>query len=403
MLKFYKTLFNENLLELKQFINDLERKTGFSGQDIRLHNKLNIKLISKIKELNLDPIDSNSFEIYHGLLNKLKEDDRKLYLSLRNLAGSKINAEANLNDGFKLLTKNIKLENLLVIKPTYLKKYFKNNPPKNLLKALHYRTVDSLIKRENLSLIVLGINYFESENYIHKYYLNYKNLNSLNFKTADLEIIFLNNKWQTALKGLIKKIDKVNLSIPELGSLIIVPCQNAYKPGKSIYYYSSIIYSIYKINLYSTYLKYHLPYKNFNQLFYNSTKHPLKIHSSFFNRDISWEVIYRYLFKKNNLSELELFKTDEFIHFTKIFKSLELSKDLNFWFDTYNLGSFLNNQFVSFNILDNAYNLYHNLDYPRTKINHFINEMKVAFYLGYLNKNNQTSNLLSYEYQTVEN
>ncbi|MCL5112926.1 MAG: hypothetical protein M1554_00370 [Patescibacteria group bacterium] len=385
MYKFYESLFNKNLIDLKHFITDLEKKTGHNGEDIRLHNKLAIKLKDKLVDLGLDPFDSSSIEIYHGLINKLKEDDRRLYLSVRSLAGSKVNAKSTLIDGFKIITDELKMSDLIRLKPSFIKNYLIKNPPKRLIKNLHYRTVESLLKRENLSLIVLGINYFESDNYVTKFYSNYKSVKSSDFKNSDLEIIYLNKKWRTALQDLIKNLDKVSLSIPELGSLIIIPCQDQYIKGKTVFYYSSIINSFYEINLYSTYLKYHLPLANFNQFFFNSSTSKLEVYSDFFRQKLSWEVIHHILFSRIDIYDPDILKKEDFRFLGSIFKNVRFSDELKFWTDNFNLGHLQGNSFISFNLLDMSYNLYHNLDSKTAIFKHFVDSMKTSFFLSYLN------------------
>lgn len=384
MLKFYQKLFNQTKIDLKRDIQFLEKSSGLGGHDIRLYTDLKNRSRNKVKELGLDHQDYYQKEVYYALLNNLKTADKSVYRKIRTLAARHQNALANFNDGLKIIT-NQRCSNLTLttLKETYIKKYLVKNPPRKLIKALHFRSVNSLLKREELALIILGINYYECDQYLNNFYLHYKKVKNSDFKESKLKVLSLDIRWQKALRNLTKNITKKIVKIPEIGSILILESSNKYQAGKSVYLLSSILEECYLLNVYSSYLKYHLLKKDLPELFYNlNFNGPQTLYN---NKIISWGTVHELIFKHRKIINIPYFKKSEFLDNKKVLNIGTLFKELEYWNDSFELADYDQASILSFNLMDCAYNLYHKLEYEKAFFGYFIEHFKNKFYYDYLN------------------
>ena len=162
--RFLLEILGSNDPKNKQILVAQERRSGHPNHDLRLSSKMYSSITYKLKQLGLDPDDTTARELYFSLNDKLVKDDAKLTKKIRNIAAQKVNAEANISDGLIEVIKDLKLDReCYALKSTVLKRQFKDQPPKRTMKALGYRSVDSFLKLEPVTFVLLAINYYESE------------------------------------------------------------------------------------------------------------------------------------------------------------------------------------------------------------------------------------------------
>lgn len=168
MSKVLAQLLGKTEKEISKAVMAMEELTGYPSEDIRLVSDSKLKLRDKIAGLGLDPMDTTNEELYHSLLVRYERDSQDFDVKL------------GINDSFSFdqkvlailsaLTKAIKTAEVPVIKPAIAKATVRQCPPKNLMKQLNYRSLESLIKRESINEIFLAAPYIESASW-------YKNFN----------------------------------------------------------------------------------------------------------------------------------------------------------------------------------------------------------------------------------
>lgn len=144
---------------LTQTIKRLEEKNGYPSHDIRLSAANEHIVRIKLAQLGLDPDDTTARELYHALQSKFQDDSRQFQAQFRRA-----------NDGFdassavaaRLVSDSLELPQTWALKTSSAKELLRKHPPKKVMRRLHYRSIESLLKREDLSGVYLLLDKLES-------------------------------------------------------------------------------------------------------------------------------------------------------------------------------------------------------------------------------------------------
>ena len=173
-------------------ISQLESASGKPSVDIRLATEIRSKVISRLKELGLDPDDTTPEELYSALQSLVSLHDRFL---VQRLGGSNNGDLAFLLPRIKKLVDSINIpKNSWVIKSSSAKKLIKSIPPKRVMKQLGYRSVDSMLKRESINEIMVGVRIIESKVWLDKFVSQFKHLQPSDFENREIEVLLLDGK-----------------------------------------------------------------------------------------------------------------------------------------------------------------------------------------------------------------
>lgn len=137
----------------------LEAKNGYPSHDARLLAESIQKIRVKTTELGLDPDDTTGAELYHALLARYDRDSQEFdhYYGTYRLNSDQKSAKA-----VQLVSSMFDLPQQWAVKNRAAKNLLRKLPPKHLMKQLHYRSVDSLLKREDTCQVLLAAKYIES-------------------------------------------------------------------------------------------------------------------------------------------------------------------------------------------------------------------------------------------------
>lgn len=138
--------------EISQAITKLEEKYGYPSHDVRLLANNIQKTRTKIAELGLDPDDTTPQELYHSLLSHYAADCAHLEQSLGLKAEDGLNKK--INYAVELVSSSYPDQDIWGLKLTAAKQAILGGPPKKLMKRLGYRSVESLVKREDIREII---------------------------------------------------------------------------------------------------------------------------------------------------------------------------------------------------------------------------------------------------------
>jgi hypothetical protein len=374
MSRYLATALDGDELYLRRAIADLEKANGHSSEDIRLSSLIAQNLQQKMNELGLDPKDTTAKELYYSLVEKLKADDQRLVKTVRTLAAKKVNAAADPADGLKILLEDLRLpSDCFIIKHSSIKKILSSKPPKQVMKHLDYRSVDSLIKREPLALVILAINVFESKRYVEDFYRKYKSLTSRDFENKPLTILIPKSvKWQKVLNQIDSKSRHQIVSCFELGTLIIMPIGLNLQPGQLTATLVQTLSEINRILSASTYLKVLQVRPEFSQKVYEVATQGPVLNASLMGRSIPWRVLQSML---PDAVDLPHMNKSEFKLSKLIDRLCDKYDFLKFWKSTDFLALVMDDETVSLNILDVALNVYSKLNYEERTVANFRNNL----------------------------
>ena len=146
-----------------KIVHRLEHMTLQPGVDTRLTAEIITQVREKSRRLGLDPADSTPKELYYSLLSKASSDDKFLRAKLgiaedtKPVDSAKTIAEATQ----KLINKDI----VVCLQPAAVKKILKAVPPKKTMRSLKFRSIDSVLKREDPLVLFALAKRFESESW----------------------------------------------------------------------------------------------------------------------------------------------------------------------------------------------------------------------------------------------
>jgi hypothetical protein len=183
---------------VKKIVTQLEDKNGYPSHDARLMAQNIQKIRTKLTDLGLDPDDTTGEELYHALLIKFERDSSLFDISYgaKDLDFNELSTKAA-----SLIMRNLESPNQWVLKNTAAKNILRSLAPKQVMKQLHYRSVESLLKHEAVTELFLAAQYLESATWLKNQSRLVSQLDQTSFESRPLKIIPLTyEKWSKAKK-----------------------------------------------------------------------------------------------------------------------------------------------------------------------------------------------------------
>jgi hypothetical protein len=180
-------LLGEPERAVKKTIARLEALSGYHSEDVRLLTESRQLLRAKISTLGLDPDDTTAEELYHRLQAKLKSDLDHLDRAW-DLSGGQTDRS------IKILESVSSESELLAIKGSTMKLLFKTLPPKKTQKLLGYRSLDSMLKREDTRAVLAAALSVESAQWSSKLAQKVNQLKTSDYELRKIKFIAANPK-----------------------------------------------------------------------------------------------------------------------------------------------------------------------------------------------------------------
>ncbi|MBA2279314.1 hypothetical protein H0V99_02660 [Candidatus Saccharibacteria bacterium] len=336
-------------------IRQLEDSSGRPGMDVRLISEIIEKIHKKSRALDLDTKDTTGEELYHALLNKIREHDLHL---VRQLGG-------NEPDDVQILIPLIKKaaeesdapRSAWVLKRSVAKRILQNNPPLSVMKQLKYTSIDSMIKRENLAEIYGALRFAESPAWLKKFNSSYKNLQPSDFETREIEIIIMDKlRWGRMGDSFVKKKRHNITHLKELGVILMLPTSIQKLPGIAITALPLLFHYINEIRLYSAFFKLQQVKPDFGKIIAETLNADIRTATVMAGTQVHWRVIQRYYGKLENENHPEIFEPHvqpEDLHWRRAEEYMyKIDPELKFWHELDYVGAMAGNSPVSFNLMD---------------------------------------------------
>ena len=363
---------NEPLFSLS--VKQLEDVTGKQGIDVRLTAEIIGLIQLKTRDLGLDVNDTTGKELYHALLSRLKKDDESFCKMIGVTDSQDVDTIMPL---IKKVAEKAKINHKCwVLKKSVAKEFLRKLPPPNIMKRLNFKSIDSMLKNENIFEIYGALRFVENPMWLKEFNDTYKTLKPSDFESRDIEIVIMpKNRWGDATAGFIAK-KKHNLThLKELGAIIILPTPQERIPGVTIFDMLLIFHYINEIRLYSTYFKLQQVRPDFGKLVVNTLNADRAEAAVMAGQKIHWRIINRYFGKLKSENHPEVFEPHvqpEDLHWRKAENMLfKIDNSLNWWRDLDYVGVMSEGKPVSLNLMDIATNYCNNLEFKDRVYFHF--------------------------------
>lgn len=355
-------------------IKQLEQDSGRQGLDIKLCSEIQTKIRRAINELGLDPEDTKPRELYYALINKVKADDINLAQSIG------VNDPENVIEvlpKIKTAIENLNIpRSCWVLKRSIAKKILKDHPPKEVMKIMKYRSIDSMLKNENLGEIFGAVRFAESADWLSAFNEKYTSLKPSDFESRLIEIIEMPmDRWADIAEPFIEKKRHNITHVKELGVILMLPIKKTKMPGLSITVLPLLLHYINEIRLYSSFFKLKQVQPNFGKIVADTLNADPSNATIIAGQNIHWRVLQRYFGKLENENHPEIFEPHvqpEDLHWRHAESVLfDIDPKINFWKGLDYVGLVDRKRPVVFNLMDIAVAYVNNARYENRVFYHF--------------------------------
>lgn len=347
-------------------VQQLEQSSGNPGIDVRLSSEIIEKIHLHIRALGLDPNDTTGAELYYALLDLAELHDS--FLAKRIGVTNKGDVADVLPRVVGFVEKIDVPKTTWAIKHSEVKKLIKSCPPKNVMKQLGYRSIDSMLKREKADELMVGCQILESSEWHSKLLKKYSKLVPSDFETRQVKFLLLDGrKWGTKVSSFVKKKHQNITHIKELGVVAVLPLPITYLNGASLAFLLRLLYYLNEVRTYGTYFKIKQVKANFGQIIVNALENDDSHHAVMGGQQIHWRVVHRYYGSSGAIYSENLFEphlNSDDLFWRKAEEVLyKIEPALQFWHDMDYVGLYIDGQPISFNLMDVSANLVNSTPY----------------------------------------
>lgn len=378
-----------------QSLRQLERASGEQGRDARLIGDIAARMTRAMKQLGLDPVDTTAPELYAALMARLAQDDTRL----RQAIGGE-----GLTELYEKLVKKVKPEiagqPVWVMKRAVAKRLLKAVPPKQLMKQLGYRSVDSMLKHESIDELYVALRFAESDTWLRSYNQQFRTLGPGDFESRSVSLVVLSAKqYWSAAKSYVTRRQYPVAHAKEMGIVALLPPEDdVIADGATLVATVFLLHYVSEVYLYSTFFKLKQVTPDFGEVLVRTLNDDAGSFSQVAGRDVHWRIVQRYLSSAEQ-QHPELFRPhiqpeDLQIRATeKLLVALDL--DMAFWSDMAYVGRQFGESVVSLNLLDGTLNYANKLSLAKSSTRHFHDSLWNEIMLRYIGANNLLERVLN--------
>lgn len=381
-------------------IKQLEQASGNPSADVRLTAEIIGAIRMKTIELGLDPNDTSPRELHSALLAKIEEHNNIL---VKKIGGKPDSTPAELMPLIRRAWEKFDApKDCWVLKKTVAKTMLKKMPPKQIMKHLGYRSVDSMLKHENLGEIYGALRFAESPEWLNDFNGLYKSLKPTDFVTRQIEIIEMPiERWGDLAAPFIHKKRHNITHLKELGIILMLPISPKVNlRGIAIFTLPLLFHYLQEIRLYSTFFKAQQVKPNFGNVVVETLIADPSNAAIIVGKQIHWRVIQRYFGKLDEKKFTKIFEPHvqpEDLHWRRASEFLqEFEPALKFWRDLDYVGVVdKDKRPVVLNMYDVAATYVTKTPYADRTIYHFRDALWNEIFVRYMGQKNLEEQILA--------
>ena len=367
-------------------LRQLEEVSGLPAVDTRLTAEIIGKVRLKTEELGLDPDDTTGQELYQALVHQLAKHDQHLCHTIGGRVGD---TAAELIPKIKAAQDKVELDrDCWVLKKSVAKEFLRQSPPLKIMQLLGYKSVDSMLKSENIFELFGALRFAEDPDWLNGFNEKYKSLKPSDFTTRRIEVLVMPERWASICQDFIAKKKHNVTHSKEMGVVIMLPIKAQRIDGLTLWALSLLFHYINEVRLYSTFFKLQQVKPNFGQIVVDTLIADPSQAAIMAGNQIHWRVIQRYFGKLEHERHPQIFQPHvqpEDLHWRAAEVILyNLDPELKFWADMDYVAVMYDNRPVVFNMMDVAASYANKTAYGRREIYHFREALWNEVFVRYL-------------------
>jgi hypothetical protein len=380
------------LLEAKepwfsQSIRAMEAASLHPNLDIRMTTEIGLKAQQKMRELGLDPRNTNGWELYQSLQDLVAIHDSFLAQALGIKDASSV---------YEVLPKLLPVIKKLPIsksswalKHSVVRRLLKENQPKKTMKELGYRSVDSMLKREPVSQVLAAARLVEPLQWQKRFTKSYAGLEPTDFEIRSVEIVLPTSRHWQVLGGRYAQTSRHNvLQLRELGTIIVLPLPNIRLRGAAITLLSVMLHQLNELRVYSTFFKMQQVKPQFGEIISDVLLKDTPRYAELAGQQLHWRVLHRYMGRQSGQNLASIFEPHVQIEDLEWRGAEELlyriEPALKFWEGMDSVGVIRDGKPISLSLHDNVLNYCNGLEYGQQRSKHMQANLWDELYIRYL-------------------
>lgn len=378
-------------------IQQLERASGDVGEDARLIGEISQKMVRMLHELGLDPQDTSGHELYNALLSRVAQDNARV---TRLIGGTDPDDVAEMVPLMVAAVEQLKINRKAwVLKHSVAKELLKKMPPARLMAHLGYRSIDSMLKHEDIDEIYTALRFSEGGEWLNRYNELFKTVKPSDFETRDIRIVVMDHdKYVDLAEHFVEKKLHNITHTKELGVIVVVPMHHRRMKGITLKSLPLLFHYINEIRLYSAFFKLKQVKHNFGEIVVATLIADPGNASQMAGHNVHWRVIQRYFGKFKDENHPEAFEPHvhpEDLHWRHATEMLcLLDPQMKFWQDMDYVGRLYDGLPVTANLMDVSLGYSNDITYKNRYVYHFRESLWNEIFMRYMGKKNLETQIL---------
>ncbi len=330
MSKVIADILNVDRIKFRDLLDALEAKSGRNSYDNAIYSQMRSSALLATKELGLDVSDTAVGELYFVLQERAKQDNALLerYLGI----SPDDTPEKTIKKIVAWLNKNSHQAKNWTVKSSLFKVLLKKQPPKVVMKSLGLRSVDSMLKRNDPSMLVALASLLEKPEWNQKFNLNYKKLGAVDFDYKKTNLVVVDKKFASKLVK--AGYDKSRVVLPHYisGGVFIFPPVSRF-PLDSLAFFMLLSETFLDVSRHSTFYKFISVRSDFAKIIYDTIESGINITSNKISK-IGWNSLHRHLVGNSDfdaLSSLPHIDNDDFVSVSPLEVLVKINSRFEFW------------------------------------------------------------------------
>lgn len=386
--------------ELRRVIDRLEQFSGQPGQDVRLLAEIIGKSHMGHRSLGLDPRDSHGREVYMSLVHLVKKHDEFI---ARHLHVDESAGVAEIIEAVERFINKLHIpRSVWVMKYSSVKRLLKKQPPKRTLKLLGYRSIDSMLKREPVAHVLAVAKQFEAKTWQQRYHEQYKKLRPSDFEERHSELCCPNTRHWPKIAGDVSTKAHTNiLSVPEIGAVLLLPPPaDVHRRMMPLALLTFTLLAHEELRMHSSFYKLKQVSAQFGDDIYQSTTEHSFLKKQINDIDIHWKIVHSHFGRYGDNEAIDAVMPEPHVTLDDFAMRkvedilLSIEPALSFWRDMEYVGATIDDELVSFNLLDAVVNTANQIDYSQRLVVHMQSALWDELLVRYVGNNHVRATLL---------
>lgn len=379
-------------------LRQLEKITGDHGTDARLIGELAEKMRKATLVLGLDAEDTTDKELYAAQLARIQKDNDRV---------TKLIGGTDADDVKQMVPLMVDAVNGLdinrecwVLKRSVAKQLLKNMPPKKLMEHLGYRSIDSMLKHENIDEVYTALRFSEGPEWLTAYDEKFKTIKPSDFETRPISIVIMDHdKYVDLAEHFVAKKRHNVTHTKEMGVIVVVPMREERMKGITLKTLPLLLHYINEIRLYSAFFKLKQVSKDFGEVVVETLIADPGSGAQMAGQNVHWRVIQRYLGRHKEEATPEAFEPHvhpEDLHWRKAEEWLaQLDPEMSYWLDLDYVAKVADDgQPLTFNLMDVSLGYSAEEPYADRLYYHFRESLWNEIFIRYMGHKNLENSIL---------